>query len=223
MNQCKKILNQFRIFLLFYLYYDVLAFTKSFGVTNRASPLRHHICNVNMIDNRRNFMKMPLSIVPLSCLPHIARANEPDSSWTQHKGAFTEDEIKDFIKTDTGLLYKDVAVGQGALPNDGDVVTIHMVGYIFETGDKWSNTYKGIPSYQSSVRAGPRENQKIMKGLNEGVKTMKRGGKRILVIPPYLAYSYITIFSDQNPNVEIIPGGATLVCYVEVLDFKPLK
>jgi FKBP-type peptidyl-prolyl cis-trans isomerase len=61
-----------------------------------------------------------------------------------------------------------------------------------------------------------------MKGLNEGVKTMQVGGKRILVIPAYLAYNYVTIFSQENPNVVIIPGGSALVCYIEMLSFKQL-
>jgi peptidylprolyl isomerase len=119
-------------------------------------------------------------------------------------------------------LYKDVKQGTGKSPNDGDAVTIQMVGYIFESGEKWSNTYKGIPAYQSVVRAGARENQKFMKGLNEGVKTMKRGGRRILVIPAYLAYNYVAIYSEKDPSVTIIPAGAALVCYVELMSFKPL-
>jgi peptidylprolyl isomerase len=147
---------------------------------------------------------------------------ELDDLWTQHNGVFTEEDIKDFTTTPSGLLYKDVMVGKGATPNDGDAVTLNMVGYIFETGEKWTNTYKGIPSYQSVVRAGARPNQKFMKGLNDGVLNMKKGGKRILVIPAYLAYNYVAIYSQQNPSVTIIPAGAALVCYVEVMSFKPL-
>jgi FKBP-type peptidyl-prolyl cis-trans isomerase len=50
---------------------------------------------------------------------------------------------------------------------------------------------------------------------------MKTGGKRILVIPAYLAYNYVAIYSQENPNVTIIPAGAALVCYIEMLSFKP--
>jgi FKBP-type peptidyl-prolyl cis-trans isomerase len=60
-----------------------------------------------------------------------------------------------------------------------------------------------------------------MKGLNEGVKTMKRGGRRVLIIPAYLAYNYITIYSDKDPSVTIIPTGAALVCYVELMAINP--
>jgi FKBP-type peptidyl-prolyl cis-trans isomerase len=180
--------------------------------------------NINN-SNRRDLLKIPVNVLGLTLLPKLAYASEEDNEglWTNHNGAFNEDFFKDFTKTETGLLYKDVLVGKGKIPNNGDAVTIKMVGYIYETGEKWTNSYKGIPTYESVVRAGVRENQKIMKGLNEGVKTMKKGGKRILVIPAYLAYNYITIFSEKNPNVIIIPGGSSLVCYIEVLDFKPLN
>ena len=184
------------------------------------------------MESRRDIFMKPVKMLKLSSLltlplisniVSVSAADKFDDTWTKHNGLFSEDDLKDFQKSSTGLLYKDVEIGRGDLPNDGDAVSIHMVGYIFETGEKWTNTYKGIPTFQSTVRAGARENQKFMKGLNEGVKTMKRGGKRILVIPAYLAYNYVTILADNNPNAPIIPGGSSLVCCVEVLDFKPLK
>lgn len=197
-----------------------------------AAPL-HLSMNADM--NRRDIFKLPAktaasmasiaSFGAFLSLPdkYASAEEEADDLWTKHNGPYSENDLGEYTKLESGLLYKDIAVGKGQQPKDGDVVSISMVGYIFETGEKWCNTYKGIPSYQSSVRAGVRENQKFMKGLNEGVKTMKRGGKRILVIPAYLAYSYTTIFSEKNPEVPIIPGGSSLVCYVEMLDFKPLK
>lgn len=185
--------------------------------------------------DRRHAIQVPFKAISASTLGFLSLrkstfaqtidmgdAQPVDDLWTKHAGKFDENALGDYTKTDSGLLYKDVEVGKGKVPDDGDAVTVNMVGYIFETGEKWCNTYKGIPSYHSVVRAGVRENQKYMKGLNEGVKSMKKGGKRIFVIPAYLAYSYTTIFSDKNPEVPIIPGGANLVCYIEVVDFKKL-
>lgn len=189
-------------------------------------PNKCFALNMQMESRRAIFMRIkPLIALPITMATLGVGAEtmqEPDT-WTKHNGAFTEDWLKDFEKLPSGLLYKDIDVGKGDMPNDADAVSIHMVGYIYETGEKWTNTYKGIPTFQSTVRAGVRENQKYMKGLNEGVKTMRRGGKRILVIPAYLAYNYTTILAENNPNAPIIPGGSSLVCYVEVLDFKPLK
>lgn len=173
--------------------------------------------------NRRDVCKIALSSAVPILLPKTSYADyEPDISWTVHNGPFQESDLKDYVQCKSGLLYKDVEEGKGPMPNEGDLVKIHMVGYIFETGEKWANTYKGIPTFQSAVRAGVRPNQKFMKGLNEGVLTMKKGGKRILVIPAYLAYNYVEMLSDKNPGTAIIPGGSSLVCYVEVLEFKKM-
>ena len=241
--------NNLRYFILFSLAYLSSAFTSNLRLSSimrsksyvpsrgPQGPQALQMCNMNTTDildkiknNRRDLLKKTpvlaaslAALLPLLPTLSFANSNEAgDDSWTQHNGVFTENEIKDFTKTDSGLLYKDVVVGKGNVPNDGDAVNINIVGYIFETGEKWTNTYKGIPTYNSVIRAGARPNQKFMKGLNEGVRNMKRGGKRILVIPAYLAYNYVTIYSDKNPGVQIIPGGAALVCYVEVVDFKPL-
>lgn len=218
------------------LFVDILGFATPGQLANQSVKLRNSKASIsttkmlrnddNVID-RKDLLNIPAKFMAATTIasmwPFIATAQDNNDVWTKHNGKFSEDEIKDYMKTDSGLLYKDIEAGSGKSPNDGDAVSIEMVGYIFETGDKWCNTYKGIPAYGSTVRAGVRENQKFMKGLNEGVKTMKRGGKRILVIPAYLAYSYTTIFSEQNPEVPIIPGGSALVCYVEMLDFKKLS
>ena len=208
---------------------NVYAFTNNLA-THRplVKPLRT-TCNkydVSMSLYRRDFCKVAAAAAAAAislAIPKTSKAEyEPDTSWTLHNGPFTESELVDYVKCSSGLLYKDVEIGSGPMPNEGDSVKIHMVGYIFETGEKWANTYKGIPTFQSAVRAGVRPNQKFMKGLNEGVLTMKRGGKRILVIPAYLAYNYVEMLSEKNPGVPIIPGGSSLVCYVEVLDFKSM-
>jgi FKBP-type peptidyl-prolyl cis-trans isomerase len=216
-----------------------LVSTVAFSTLPTAMKLRTtsspNSCYMNTDVNRRDIFKFPMKTAStmaaitsfgafLSLPDKYANAEEEaDDLWTKHNGPYSENDLGEYTKLESGLLFKDVVVGKGQEPKDGYIVSISMVGYIFETGEKWCNTYKGIPSYQSSVRAGVRENQKFMKGLNEGVKTMKKGGKRILVIPAYLAYSYTTIFSEKNPEVPIIPGGSSLVCYVEMLDFKPLK
>ena len=93
--------------------------------------------------SRRNLLKT-LSLAALTpvLISNPAYAETSPDAWTQHKGVFTEDEIKDFTKTASGLLYKDVEEGKGPSPNAGDAVLVEMVGYIFESGDKWTNHVK---------------------------------------------------------------------------------
>jgi len=214
--------------LLFNLFTDILGFSISKLSLGHTRSLKNtkNLCKMSL--ERREFIVKPVlaSIPVASLIPFTIKnvyASEAEDYWTKHDGKFSEDFLNDMTKKESGLLYKDITIGKGETPKDGDAVTIQMVGYIYETGEKWTNTYKGIPAYQSVVRAGARPNQKYMKGLNEGVADMKRGGKRVLVIPAYLAYSYLTIYSEKDPSVEIIPGGASIVCYVEMIDFRTLK
>ena len=240
------------LFIIFNFILNTLAFNANMPLkysNNLRTYNNYNICmnSDNNNFNRRNILKTFSTFITLGSINTISNYIDSNNAianaetkksvkydddididvyrgeWTEHKGSYSENELDDYKKTPSGLLYKDIEVGYGPTPADGDAVTIQMVGYIFETGEKWCNTYKGIPSFQSVVRAGVRENQKYMKGLNEGVASMQKGGKRILVIPAYLAYSYTTIFSDKNPNVPIIPGGSNLVCYIEVEDFRKLN
>jgi len=233
--------NTIKTFLILSLSTMVTGFANTFLITPyrlvsrtyRRSPLQMSKgCNINAIDifekakgSRSDVIRIgsvstALLVYDTLFAKRVVAEEFPDDTWTQHKGLFSEDDIKDFTKTSSGLLFKDVTIGKGSSPKEGDAVTLQMVGYVFETGSKWANTYKGVPAYQSVIRAGPRPNQKFMKGLNEGVLTMKKGGKRILVIPAYLAYSYLAIYSDKDPSQVIIPAVAKLVCYIECLDFK---
>jgi len=237
-----------RTLLLFCLSYTAVGFVNIIGgVQLRHSKMTLvpalKMCNFNVSEafekinsiktTRQDLIRTALitglstaAITVENVLPATAQPSaDSDHSWTNHNGPFTEAEIADYIQTKSGLLYKDIASSTKAKnaprSKDGDLVTLEMVGYIFETGEKWCNTYKGIPTYKSVIRAGVRENQKFMKGLNEGVLDMKKGDKRILVIPAYLAYNYVAIYSQNDPSQTIVPGGAALVCYIEVLDIKP--
>lgn len=218
--------------LLFNLFIDTLGFNL---YSLSVKPLRNinkNVCHMSL--DRRDFISKPAiasisvaALIPFTvqkvCASELEDAKEADDYWTKHNGKFSEDFLNDMTKKESGLLYKDITIGKGEIPKDGDAATIQIVGYIYETGEKWTNTYKGIPAFQSVIRVGSRPNQKYMKGLNEGIADMKRGGKRVLVIPAYLAYSYLTIYSEKDPSVEIIPGGSSLVCYVEMIDFRTLK
>lgn len=210
-------------FILINLITDISGFTHSYMLPKKSS-----VVQMNMNNNRRDFITnvgKATSIAPLLLSLKKSNALEEESPelWTQHRGTFGDEFLKDMTTLESGLLFKDVKLGEGEMPKIGDEATIQMVGYIYENGEKWTNTYKGIPTSESVVRVGCRPNQKYMKGLNEGLVNMKKGGKRILVIPAYLAYNYLTIFSEHDPNVEIIPGGSSLVCYVELTDFRTPK
>ncbi len=106
------------------------------------------------------------------------------------------------VKTDSGMIYRELTPGTGISPKPTDTVKVNYRGTL-TNGEEFDSSYK---------RNMPAEfplNQ-VIKCWTEGVQKMRVGGKSQLVCPSDLAYG------DQGrPG---IPGGATLVFEVELLD-----
>lgn len=111
------------------------------------------------------------------------------------------------VTTASGLKYTDVVVGTGASPQKGQSVTVHYTGTL-EKGTKFDSSYdKGKPAdFRIGVGA-------VIRGWDEGLMSMKVGGKRKLVIPSALGYGP----SGRPPS---IPGNSTLIFDVELLGVK---
>ena len=106
--------------------------------------------------------------------------------------------------TPSGLKYEDKVVGTGASPANGRRVTVHYTG-TFTDGRKFdSSVDKGQP-FSFILGTGT-----VIKGWDEGVLTMKVGGKRLLEIPPELGYG-------ARGRLPLIPGNTTLLFEVELL------
>ncbi|HUS09215.1 MAG TPA: FKBP-type peptidyl-prolyl cis-trans isomerase [Pyrinomonadaceae bacterium] len=111
------------------------------------------------------------------------------------------------VKTASGLKYTDLTVGTGATPQKGQTVTVHYTGTL-ENGKKFdSSVDRGVPA---DFRIGVGS---VIKGWDEGLMTMKVGGKRRLVIPANLGYGP----TGRPPD---IPGNSTLIFDVELLGVK---
>jgi FKBP-type peptidyl-prolyl cis-trans isomerase FkpA len=115
------------------------------------------------------------------------------------------------IKTASGLQYEDTKVGTGASPVKGQTCVMHYTGWLWENGAKGKK-------FDSSLDRGtpfsfPLGQGRVIKGWDEGVATMKVGGKRTLLIPPDLGYG-------SRGAGNVIPPNATLVFEVELLEVK---
>ena len=114
-------------------------------------------------------------------------------------------------KTDSGLEYFDIKEGTGAEPKTGQTCVMHYTGWL------WQDDAKG-KKFDSSVDRDepfpfPIGKGKVIKGWDEGVATMKVGGKRKLLIPAKLGYG------DRGSG-DAIPPNATLLFEVELLKVK---
>jgi peptidylprolyl isomerase len=115
------------------------------------------------------------------------------------------------MTTASGLQISDSKVGTGASPKPGQTCVMHYTGWLYENGQKGKK-------FDSSVdRNEPFEfpigQRKVIAGWDEGVASMKVGGKRTLIIPPALGYG-------ARGAGGVIPPNATLMFDVELLDVK---
>jgi peptidylprolyl isomerase len=111
-------------------------------------------------------------------------------------------------QTATGLQFEDTQVGTGASPQRGQTCKMHYTGWL------WVNGAKGAKFDSSLDRGRPFEFPlgmgRVIKGWDEGVASMKVGGKRTLLIPAELGYG-------ERGAAGVIPPGATLLFEVELL------
>jgi peptidylprolyl isomerase len=116
-----------------------------------------------------------------------------------------------FTTTPSGLQYVDMRPGKGKPPATGQVCSVLYRGWLYndkKRGALFDSAHDPRRPFRFPVGAG-----QVIAGWDEGVKTMKAGGKRVLIIPPALGYG------DQGAG-NLIPPGATLLFEVELLSFK---
>jgi FKBP-type peptidyl-prolyl cis-trans isomerase FkpA len=145
-------------------------------------------------------------VAALASMPAVADETKPTPAPEAAKKS--ESKMK---STPSGLQYEDTLEGTGASPKPGQTCVMHYTGWLWENGAKGKK-------FDSSVDRGtpftfPIGQGRVIKGWDEGVATMKVGGKRTLLIPPQLGYG-----SRGAPGA--IPPNATLLFEVELLDVK---
>lgn len=111
-------------------------------------------------------------------------------------------------RTDSGLLYVERAPGTGSqFPREGQEVIAHYDGRLLD-GTPFDSSYRSGVPFVFRVGTGA-----VIKGWDEAFLSMKKGEKRTLIVPHWLAYGV----SGRQPN---IPPRATLVFEIELIDIR---
>ena len=114
-------------------------------------------------------------------------------------------------KTPSGLEYRDVQEGNGAQPKTGQTVSVHYTGWLWQDGKKGAKFDSSLDrgeTFEFPIGLG-----RVIKGWDEGVLSMKVGGKRELLIPASLGYG-------ARGAGGVIPPNATLLFEVELFEVR---
>lgn len=111
------------------------------------------------------------------------------------------------VSTASGLRYTDIEVGTGPSPQTGQTAVVHYTGTL-EDGTKFDSSHDRGQPFEFPIGRG-----RVIRGWDEGIATMRVGGRRRLVIPSSLGYG-------ERGSPPKIPGGATLIFDVELLGVK---
>lgn len=111
------------------------------------------------------------------------------------------------VTTSSGLKYVNLAAGIGGSPRPGQICLVHYTGKL-ENGRKFDSSHDRGEPYEFAVGRG-----EVIPGWDEGVATMKVGGRRKLIVPQHLGYGAAGV-----PG--LIPRNATLIFEVELLGIR---
>lgn len=112
--------------------------------------------------------------------------------------------MADEVTTPSGLKYSDEVVGSGESPAKGKKVRVHYTGRL-TNGKKFDSSHDRKEPFEFTIGVG-----QVIRGWDEGVMSMKVGGKRQLTIPPDLGYG-------ARGAPPVIPPNAELIFDVELL------
>lgn len=112
------------------------------------------------------------------------------------------------VTTPSGLKYQEIKVGSGPSPKNGEIVVVKYTGWKTDGRTFDSNDYRGGKPFECPIGQ-----EAVIKGWDEGILTMKVGGKRRLIVPPSLAYG-------EPGRLPVIEPNATLIFDVELLAIK---
>ena len=140
-----------------------------------------------------------LLAVAAACREVVAPTEDPRTA--QYAAALGVN-VAQMTPLPSGLYVQDLVTGQGAVADSGKTIRVYYTGWL-TSGERF-DTNRGSTPFSFTLGAGA-----VIKGWDEGVRGMRVGGRRRLVVPPALGYG--------NRTSGLIPAGSVLVFDVELV------
>lgn len=115
-----------------------------------------------------------------------------------------------YIVAENGLQYKDITVGTGLEAHSRSIVSVHYTGWLQNEDGTVGKKFDSSKDRDGHFTF-PMGVSYVIPGWDQGVKGMKEGGVRILIIPPLLAYGAVGAGN-------VIPPNATLIFEIELIE-----
>lgn len=141
---------------------------------------------------------------------NLTQTTPPPASVTENNTPIKSNTMSDAtntVTTPSGLKYIEEKEGTGETPQTGQTVVVHYTGTL-QDGTKFDSSRDRNRPFEFTIGVG-----QVIKGWDEGVSTIKVGGRRQLIIPPELGYG-------ARGAGGVIPPNATLFFDVELLGIK---
>jgi peptidylprolyl isomerase len=149
---------------------------------------------------------------PVAKTTKTQASEEPSPA--QERKALEDTSQRPHIPKPTGspprrLVKEDLVKGKGAPAKPGDTLTVQYVGVTFSTGEEFDASWDRGQPFQFQVGTGA-----VIKGWDRGLIGMRKGGRRMLTIPPELAYG-------TTGSPPLIGPNETLVFVVDLIGITP--
>ncbi|MCG8572385.1 MAG: FKBP-type peptidyl-prolyl cis-trans isomerase [Spirochaetes bacterium] len=145
-----------------------------------------------------------IELVSIKSQQEIEREANMEIAKTLKNLGVNENQI---VKTETGLQYFVKAAGSGQSPKAGATIVAHYKG-LLPDGSEFDSSYQRNQPFETQIGVG-----RVIAGWDEAFLGMKKGEKRVLIIPYQLGYG-------EQGYPPVIPPKTTLIFEVELLDIK---
>lgn len=142
--------------------------------------------------------------------PSAATLTNHTSDHLPHVEAPTTIDSATLTRSASGLAYVDLIPGNGPQPSPGDLIFVYHTGWL-ANGDRFESSM--VEEGGATTFGFVLGQDTVIKGWNEGIETMRLGGKRMLIVPPALAYGA----EGEAPS---IPPDATLTYEITLADIQ---